>query len=244
MTYRPIDIARKLNISTSSLRFYEEDGIVPKPERTASGYRIYTEEHLYYFQAIRSLSLGFGYQLTHRIMGKILNKEMLAAFWLINDSQANLNKEKKLTDQTLEMLTGQELHTELNLPKRGWFTIGEAADKLNLSTTALRHWCLEGLIEPERDLESGYRMFTYEMMQKVLLIRVIKTSTWSLDEVRPTLTRLDHHSPEKIVEIAQHSLTYINQAIQRQLVAIHYLYVLCRELSLTEIDDFPPTTYG
>ncbi|WP_314065542.1 MerR family DNA-binding transcriptional regulator [uncultured Vagococcus sp.] len=243
MTYRPIDIARKLNISTSSLRFYEDDGIVPKPERTASGYRIYTAEHLYYFQAIRSLSLGFGYQLTHHVMLKILEKDMLGAFWLINDSQANLNKEKKLTDRTLEMLTGQDFQTELNFPKRGWFTIGEVADKLNLSTTALRHWCLEGLITPEKDLESGYRMFTYEMIQKVLLIRVIKTSTWSLNDVRTMLTRLDHHSPEKIVEIAKQSLRYINQAIQRQLVGIHYLYVLCHELALTEIDDFPPTTY-
>lgn len=244
MTYRPIDIARKLNISTSSLRFYEEDGLVPTPARTPSGYRIYTEEHLYYFQAVRSLSLGFGYKVTHNVMRKIINKDMLGAFWLINDSQANLNKEKQVTDQTLAMLTDKDFHAELDFPKRGWFTIGEVAAELNLSTTALRHWCLEGLLKPEKDPESGYRMFTYELFQKVLLIRVIKASTWSLEDVRTMLTRLDHQSPEKIVDIAQQSLTYINQAIQRQLVGSHYLYVLCHELKLIEIDDFPPTSYG
>ena len=38
MNYRPIDIARKLNISTSTLRIYEDMGIIPPVKRSDSGY--------------------------------------------------------------------------------------------------------------------------------------------------------------------------------------------------------------
>jgi MerR family Zn(II)-responsive transcriptional regulator of zntA len=35
------EVARKVGIATSAIRFYEEAGLLPKPERTASGYRVY-----------------------------------------------------------------------------------------------------------------------------------------------------------------------------------------------------------
>ncbi|MFS0838372.1 MerR family DNA-binding transcriptional regulator [Paenibacillus sp. 1P03SA] len=43
MNFRPVDIARKLNVSTSALRNYEAAGLVPPAERTAAGHRTYTE---------------------------------------------------------------------------------------------------------------------------------------------------------------------------------------------------------
>lgn len=35
------EVARKTGLATSAIRFYEERGLVPEPERTASGYRDY-----------------------------------------------------------------------------------------------------------------------------------------------------------------------------------------------------------
>ncbi len=64
---RPIDIANKLGVSTSALRHYESWGIVPPVERAANGYRMYTEEHVAYFECIRSMAPGFGIQLTSRV---------------------------------------------------------------------------------------------------------------------------------------------------------------------------------
>lgn len=43
---RPIDIAKRLNVSTRTLRSYETRGIIPATERLGTGYGIYTEEHL------------------------------------------------------------------------------------------------------------------------------------------------------------------------------------------------------
>lgn len=47
MATRPIDIARKLNVSTTTLRNYEELGLIPPVSRSASGYRVFTEEVLH-----------------------------------------------------------------------------------------------------------------------------------------------------------------------------------------------------
>ncbi len=84
---RPIDIAEKLNISTSSLRSYEERGIVPKPKRSSTGYRIYSEEHLAYFECIVAMSPGFGMDITSAVLKKLQQKELDAALWMINKEQ-------------------------------------------------------------------------------------------------------------------------------------------------------------
>lgn len=35
------EVARRAGVATSAIRFYEEEGLIAEPERTAAGYRIY-----------------------------------------------------------------------------------------------------------------------------------------------------------------------------------------------------------
>lgn len=35
------EVARTAGVAASAIRFYEEEGLIPEPERTAAGYRIY-----------------------------------------------------------------------------------------------------------------------------------------------------------------------------------------------------------
>lgn len=35
------EVARKIGVATSAIRFYEESGLLPEPNRTSSGYREY-----------------------------------------------------------------------------------------------------------------------------------------------------------------------------------------------------------
>lgn len=35
------EVARKAALATSAIRFYEDEGLLPEPERTAAGYRTY-----------------------------------------------------------------------------------------------------------------------------------------------------------------------------------------------------------
>ena len=43
---RTSDLAHRIGVQPEAIRYYEQRGLLPPPQRTASGYRIYTPEHL------------------------------------------------------------------------------------------------------------------------------------------------------------------------------------------------------
>ncbi len=56
-------LARRAGVGAETLRFYEQKGLLPPPERNGSGYRIYDEKDLARLHFIRrSQELGFSLQ--------------------------------------------------------------------------------------------------------------------------------------------------------------------------------------
>ena len=54
------ELARKLGVNPKTLRYWEEIGLLPAPNRNSSGYRVYTEEHLKLCEFIlKAKSIGF-----------------------------------------------------------------------------------------------------------------------------------------------------------------------------------------
>ncbi len=54
------DLARRLGLNPKTLRYWEEVGLIPPPERDRSGYRNYTEDHLKICEfIIKAKSVGF-----------------------------------------------------------------------------------------------------------------------------------------------------------------------------------------
>ncbi|MED4129605.1 MerR family DNA-binding transcriptional regulator [Shouchella miscanthi] len=84
---RPVDIARKLSVSTSTLRNYEVRGIIPITERLPTGYRVYTEEHLAYLECIVAMSPGFGMDITSAVLKNLQQKKLNSTLWMINELQ-------------------------------------------------------------------------------------------------------------------------------------------------------------
>lgn len=239
MNYRPIDIARKLNISTSLLRHYEKWQLFPIPERSPSGYRIYTEESLYYLQAVRTMTITYGYKKTKEIIQCVQAFDFIQAMWLINEEQSRISQKRNISQQTLTLLHGEDWQMEPNLKKRGWMTIGEAAKFLAVPETTIRHWCNEKLVAVTRDKDSHYRKFDEAAIQRLLLIRMIRTSTWSLDEVRMILDNFDTNSPQQMIQLAEQSLQALNTLLTRQLIANKFLYQLIHYLAPDFFQDFP-----
>ncbi|WP_424534012.1 MerR family DNA-binding transcriptional regulator [Sphaerisporangium viridialbum] len=55
------ELAEQTNVSTRTIRYYEELGILPPPERTTGGTRRYPREYIFYVEGARILKqLGFG----------------------------------------------------------------------------------------------------------------------------------------------------------------------------------------
>jgi DNA-binding transcriptional MerR regulator len=55
------ELAKRTGVSTRTIRYYEELGILPRPERTEGGTRRYPREYIFYVEGARTLKeLGFG----------------------------------------------------------------------------------------------------------------------------------------------------------------------------------------
>jgi DNA-binding transcriptional MerR regulator len=221
-----IEIAKKLNISTSALRHYESWGLIPEVERSANGYRIYTKGHEAYFQCIRAMYAGFGMDLIRKVMPLIINGKKLDALWLINKAQVDLHTEKETVQKTVEMLDLKELTDIPKYRDKHSFTIGEVAKETKVSASAIRHWEKEGLIKPDRQKESGFRIYSPADIRKVLIIRTVQRVAYSLDIVREVLSELDKNNVAQAKEIALKSLQYIDNALVEQVRGIAYLHNL------------------
>lgn len=234
MQFRPIDVAKQLNISTSALRHYESWGIIPAPERAPNGYRIYTEEHVAYFACIRAMYPVFSMQLISDVLKKIQKKEVDAALWLVSEAQASLYRDKQVAEKTVEVLEGQEFDN-IDVPrKKKWMTIGEVSEETLVPSSAIRHWEKIGLITPSRDPENGYRRFNRFHVRKILIIRTLKTSVYSLDVIKEVIKELDHNNIEQAKKVAKDSIEYLNQLNRAQVRGVNYLYQLCRTLHVLD----------
>lgn len=64
------EIAHSVGLAPSAIRFYEEKGLVPEPDRTAAGYRDYDPSVI---DRLRFIQAGQAVGLTLRELGQVLD---------------------------------------------------------------------------------------------------------------------------------------------------------------------------
>jgi DNA-binding transcriptional MerR regulator len=228
---RPIDIAKRLNISTSSLRNYETRGIVPSTERSSNGYRGYTEEHIAYFECIVAMSPGFGMEITSAVLKKIQIKELDSALWIINKAQVANYEDKIIVEKALKIL---ESPVDEQGTIKKTMTIGKISSETQIPTSTLRYWEKEGLIIATRDEENNYRLFDNLQMIKILLMRTTQNAVYSYEIIKlkkeiKNLNVHDYQSLKKIIYDTQNNLKKRNK---EQLQGLYHLYRLCAMINL------------
>ncbi|WP_158299391.1 MerR family transcriptional regulator [Paenibacillus antri] len=226
MKYRPIDIARRLGISTSALRHYEDWGLVPPVARGANGYRIYTEEHLAYFECVRAMSAGFGMALTSDALKRVRSGDFDAALWIVNDALSELQQEKRMAEQTIRALETIEPAELESKGKRKWMTIGEVSKLTAQPASAIRHWEKMGLIDPPRNEENGYRLYGPAEVRHIRIIAPLRTSVWSLETIQRVVRELDRNDLEQARRVARDALRYLHDSLRRRIRGIRHLDLL------------------
>lgn len=68
--YRIGEVAEATGFPASTLRFYEDEGLVPRPERTAAGQRVYTDAHM---ERLRFMARGKRLGLTLEKIADLAN---------------------------------------------------------------------------------------------------------------------------------------------------------------------------
>ena len=231
---RPIDIAKQLNISTSSLRHYESWGLIPEVERGSNGYRIYTDIHVAYFECIRAMIPSFGMDIIRYCFEKIDEKDIMSTILKINKAQHDLYEERAIAEKTIEILNSTSIDNIKLKRKDKLMTIGEISDETNTPATSIRHWEKSGLISPLRDSNNQYRVYNSIHLRKILLIRALKKSVYSLDILRAIIDKLDDDNIEESIKVVKDSLIHFDEVSKHQLKGCHAFYKLCNRLSLLD----------
>lgn len=241
MAIRPIDIARKLGISTTTLRTYEEMGLVPPVVRSDAGYRIYTEEHVAYFICIREMLPGFGTTATAAILKQVISGKIDGAYWMANKAQADLRQQKNISQNIIKHLyRNKGLQTET---KQDRFTIHEISRETGVPATTLRYWDKVGLIFAQRCRENNYRIFTYEHVRQVLAIAALKLSAVSssyryfVDKVKEEMKDFNYEDKNRILEISKNIHQNLDKFNALQIKGIAALYHLCRQVEAASFDN-------
>ena len=73
----------------------------------------------------------------------------------------------------------------------GSMQIGEVATRTELSLRSLRHWEEVGLLRPSGRSEGGFRLYTEEDVDKILVIRRMKPLGFSLEEMKAVLVDIE-----------------------------------------------------
>jgi DNA-binding transcriptional MerR regulator len=237
---RPIDIARRLGISTTTLRKYEEMGLVPPVSRSLSGYRNYTGEHFAYFICIREMLPGFNLTIIAEVLKKVMEQKIDAAYWIVNKAQVDLRQEKIISENILKHLFHREgFKTKC---KKDLWTIHEISQETGVPVTTIRYWDKVGLISAQR-IENNYRVFTPDHVRQVLAIYALKLSAMNnrhryfVDQVKEEIKDFNYHDRSKIKEMVNGITLYLDKVNGLQIKGIAALYHLCVQVETKSFHD-------
>ncbi|MFB5763715.1 MerR family DNA-binding transcriptional regulator [Paenibacillus medicaginis] len=224
---RPKELARTFSISTSTLRNYEAKGLIPPAQRTASGYRSYTDKHVAYLACLQSMAPAFGMDVTAEVLLAVQSQDIDKALWRVKESEIQLYKSRQLAMQSLRELEAENSEDSEQTAAH-WMTVGEAATAYDVPATTLRHWENVGLITSKRDPDNGYRLYNRFHLRKVLLMRTLRSATYSEDTVRlkQEIAEFDEHDLEQASTIAACLLAYFDGINRAQLKALFHLHQL------------------
>ncbi|GAA2741916.1 TioE family transcriptional regulator [Kitasatospora cinereorecta] len=201
---RPADLAREHGISTQAVRNYERDGFLPPADRTASGYRIYTERHAAALRAYLALVPAYGHPAAGRIMAAVNRGEADEALAEIDRGHARLLRDRDTlasVRSAVEHLTDGDPTSESAIEQAidpaieragaaGRWTVGEVAHRLGVTPATLRAWEAAGILGPERDPATGYRVYRAVDLRDAELAHLLRRGGYPLEQIASVVRQI------------------------------------------------------
>ncbi|ADD45799.1 TioE family transcriptional regulator [Stackebrandtia nassauensis] len=198
---RPTDLAAEHGISTQAVRNYERDGYLPSAERTASGYRIYTEAHAAALRAYLALIPAYGHEAAGQIMTDVHDDDVDHALLVIDRGHQQLLRDREtlaavenaignLMDDA-EARTAADGHTVPGpSPESLPWTIGDLAHRLRVTPATLRNWEEAGILVPERNRATGYRVYGSKDIRDAELAHLLRRGGYPLEHIATVVEQI------------------------------------------------------
>lgn len=214
-----------IKVSDTTLKRYENFGLLPKIRKTAGGQRRYQEIHRQAFLTIRKLLQGFEITTAYELMRLALAGEFSQSYWLIAQAQKQLvaDEEALRRNRTFILSLPQEHLAQQRL------RIGELAKLAQVETSAIRYWEERGLLISQRG-ENGYRYYEEEEIKKTLIITSLRKTVYAIEEIKELLANKE---PETIQKLKHHFLetkAKIDEKLAKQLEGIAAFMIYCTML--------------
>ncbi|WP_205325351.1 TioE family transcriptional regulator [Glycomyces sp. YM15] len=180
---RPSDLAREHGLSTQAVRNYERDGFIPAASRTRSGYRVYTEAHAAALRAFLALIPAHGHATAGRIMNALNAGDTEGALALIDRGHLRLLRDRETLDAVraaIGHLTAVPAPARFTGPP---LTVGELARRLEVTAATIRNWEQAGILAPEREPVTGYRLFRQEDVRDAELAHLLRRGDHPLERI-------------------------------------------------------------
>lgn len=187
---RPVDVARARGLSAQAVRNYEEQGILPPGERTASGYRVYSQVHVRALHAFAALVAGHGHQVASAIMQAVNLGQVARALALIDESHQQLLGDRE-TLAAVERALGDLAGATPAGPSRSRpVLVGRLAWQLGVRAATLRAWERAGVLQPRRDPRTGYRVYGPADVRDARLAHQLRRGGYLLRQIAPVLAQI------------------------------------------------------
>ena len=229
-----MELARAIGLSTQTVHNYEELGFIPRAERNAKRYRLYTAQHLRAIQVARVVIAGHGWERARRIMHCIHMGELASALAVIDEHHAKIHADRREVEQTLEILrttsTSLEGLTKVSDKLKKGLRVGEAAKLVGVRVSAVRFWEAQGLLHPIRDRESKYRVYDDGQVRRLQVVVLLRKSGYNFDAIRVVLSQLETGTPEQVLAAAEHRLQDLANVSRHAVEATATLWQYVKEV--------------
>lgn len=191
-TYKTAEVAAIIGIHPNTVRLYEKLKLIPKPERLANGYRIFTDFHI---EQCRLIRIAFQVEvLQNGLRKKIAQMIRVAAtgdfdgaILLTNEYLKQIKQEQTNAEEAIEIV--KQLLPGSPQPHTRCLKRKEVSEALDISMDTLRNWEMNGLLTVKRK-DKGYRIYMDDDIQRLKIIRSLRCANYSLEAILRLMQQL------------------------------------------------------
>lgn len=186
-------VARMVGYSTQQVRDLERLGVLPVAERATNGYRRYRESHLLALRAYRALAAAIGPVPARQMMPTLVDDSVDTAAERIDDLHALLARSRDRIREARRGLDAVLADVTDVFDDHDSLTISELADALGVRPSALRHWEHEGLVTPDRIIETRGRRYTARAIAEARIVAALRSGGYRIPPIARVLEQLREH---------------------------------------------------
>lgn len=170
--WRLVELAQLAGITEQQVRNYLTAGLLPPAERAANNYRVFTDQHADALRTARALAAGHGWPRARAILSAVHRGDIPAAMAALDDSHAELARERASIAAATRAFTQAAAGPAPAIRRQA--RVGQVAADVGVRTPVLRLWERRGLLQPQRDPSTGYRVYGPAEQRAAHLVAVLR----------------------------------------------------------------------